>query len=69
MGVRLGIRWESINDESGEVEIPREKYRELVERYGIYGFDWYFVSKTVVKYWDGRTWNYEHWAWRGELDE
>ena len=41
-----------------EVELTRKEYERLTRKFGLYKFDWYFVSPTTIKYWDGKQWNY-----------
>jgi hypothetical protein len=62
--VTLDIKYEEMFEPTPEtpirVVIPDEKFIELSKKYGIYNFDWYFVDANMIKYFDGKKWNYEH---------
>jgi len=44
------------------VELTRENYRELAEKYGRYILDWFFVEPNKIKYFDKetKTWKYAY---------
>jgi len=59
--VKLKLVLEEMCEYSGpdEVEISDEKFRDLSRLLGIYGFGWYFVSPTTIKYFNGKSWHYK----------
>jgi hypothetical protein len=43
-----------VNSKSEEIEIPVSEFDKLSKTLGIYGFDWYFVDKNSIKYFNNR---------------
>lgn len=60
--VKLDIRHEDVfkmtPETPVEVFVSKEQFKNLTSKYGLYGFDWYFVDEKTIKYWDGEKWNY-----------
>jgi len=50
---------EIINEEGKKVKISMKEFLKLCERFGVYSFNWYFVSPNTIKYFDGNEWRIE----------
>jgi hypothetical protein len=46
------------NDAPDYAYISQDKYSIMIERYGMYGFGWYFVNTNTIKAYDGSDWDY-----------
>lgn len=42
------------------VTISDNKFKELVSKYGTYGFSWYFIGSRIIKYFKNNEWHYTH---------
>lgn len=61
--MKLQIVLEELCDYQGEteIEISDEKFKQLCQKYGVYGIDWYVVDGGFIKFWDGKKWDYIRW--------
>ena len=43
------------------VAVTLEEAKKLANKYGIYGFDWYFVNDNTIKHFDNKSsrWKYD----------
>jgi hypothetical protein len=58
--MRLPIVQEEMAEYSGPqtVDIDDTTFQTLVGKFGIHSFDWYFVSPSRIKFFDGEHWKY-----------